>query len=99
MDTPSGESERAERSLFREEQRFRQAGLCAVLLLSPLIGVFVAVVQSWPPPSERGPVVAVLALVLGIGVPLLFYWIKLTTEVDPAYLRIRFFPSLARRSR
>jgi hypothetical protein len=34
----------------------------------------------------------VLALVLGIGVPLQFYSMELTTEVDPDYLRIRFFP-------
>ena len=81
-----------ERSYFEEEQRFRQPWLWTLLLGCSMIGVLVAVIEGWPISRPRDPIGAAIALVIGVGVPLLFYVLRLDTELSPTRLRVRFFP-------
>ena len=81
-----------ERSYFEGEQRFRQPWLWALLLGCSMIGVLVAVIEGWPISRPRDPIGTAIALVIGVGVPLLFYVLRLDTKLSPTRLRVRFFP-------
>ena len=83
--------------LFREEQRFRQFWLWAVILGAAAIfwaGFIYQIILG----GELGkrPVsdvqLVVLFALMGIGMPLFFFNIKLTTEVRPGEVLVKLWP-------
>jgi hypothetical protein len=83
--------------LFREVQRFRKWWLWFVISIGPLT-VWLATYRRYvlgehyeKKPTPDGLMVA-LWLLIGIGLPLLFYSAKLITEVRTDGIYIRFFP-------
>ncbi|MBC5773937.1 hypothetical protein H8S95_07665 [Pontibacter sp. KCTC 32443] len=83
--------------LFRERQRFRQVWLWVVIL--GVAGMFWAgfiyqVILGGEfgnrPASDIQ--LAILAGLIGVGLPFFFYRMSLTTEVVPGELRIHFWP-------
>ena len=83
--------------LFREVQRFRQWWLWLVIAIGPLTiwystyhrFVLGESTGTRPPPDN---LLIVLWVVIGIGLPLLFYIARLVTEVRHDGLYVRFFP-------
>ena len=82
--------------LFREEQRFTQAWLWAVVVVAAVgawVGLAAVVFDSddgagWP--------VAIVLLLIGVGIPLLFGSARLTVEVLADRIEIRYRPFIAR---
>jgi hypothetical protein len=91
-------------STFREIQQFRQPWLWSLLLATTITvaGVFIHGIytqlylgQPWgdQPMSDSALVItAIVSIMLSAGLTLLFYSLKLITEVSPAGIYIRFFP-------
>jgi Family of unknown function (DUF6141) len=83
--------------LFREVQRFRQWWLWLVIAVGPLMIWWAGYRQLTlrahfgRNPTPDGLLLA-LWLLIGIGLPLLFYSSKLTSEVRTDGIYIRFFP-------
>jgi len=89
-------------SLFTETQHFRQKWLW--FLLIPIIVImwwvfYQQIIVGIPFGTNPGPdsLVWGLFVVFGLGLPWLFYALRLTTNVGPEYLWIRFFPLSSRR--
>lgn len=83
--------------LFKEEQQFRQPWIWALIFVcvAPLwYFVIRLVLMSSPPPGRTPPkaVIFIMWLFLGVGLPVLFYYMKLITEVRKDALYVRFFP-------
>ena len=93
---------------FREEQQFRQTWVWLLLLVITVCvtGMFAAAMytqlylgQPWGdrPMSDTALVIsATFSFLISAGLALLFYKLKLITEVGPDGIHIRFFP-LSRR--
>lgn len=83
--------------LFREVQRFRQWWLWFVIAIGPLTvwlatyRRFVLGERTGTKPTPDG-LLLVLCVLVGIGLPLLFYSARLETEVRSDGLYLRFFP-------
>ncbi|MDZ7359458.1 MAG: DUF6141 family protein [candidate division KSB1 bacterium] len=89
---------------FEEEQYFRQTWLWMALLPMSLLllvvfgfGLYQQLYLGKPfgnkPMSNEGLVIAAsVAALCGIGLPFLFYLMKLTVRVDSQYLHISFLP-------
>ena len=82
---------------FREVQHFRQIWLW--LLLAGIAGIAIwgfvqQIIIGRPFGQNPAPdaAVAVIALVFGLGFPILFYAVSLTAEVRPDGLYYRYFP-------
>ena len=83
--------------LFRETQHFRQVWLWALLLSISLLIIYSMVQQlimGRPFGSNPAPdlVLVILGIAFGLGFPLFFYFLKLTTEVRDDGLYYRFSP-------
>ncbi len=83
--------------LFREQQRFRQFWLWVVVLGVAAIfwvGFAYQLFEGQAPGSNPVTIAeAIILLVLvGVGLPLFFYSMKLTTKVYPGMLTIKFSP-------
>ena len=82
---------------FKEEQRFRQLWLWVFIILAsiiPWLGLITQVILGQKLGNNPAPdwIIILMWLVFGIGFPLLFYSIKLITEVHKDGIHIRFFP-------
>jgi len=75
---------------FHEEQQFRQILLWFLIIYPSL--VLLAVVINMLRESEFDLVLILIFLFAGIGLPLLFYFSRLTTEVRFDGIYFRFFP-------
>jgi hypothetical protein len=83
--------------LYREVQYFRQVWLWAIVLGVAGLSIYALVEQlilDRPFGSKPAPDIGVLiiGIVFGLGLPLLFYRAKLTTEVVREGIHYRFFP-------
>jgi hypothetical protein len=80
--------------VFEEKQHFRQWWLWALLLglAGVMTAVFVAVWLGTREVSGALIVPAIMVVLVGIGLPLLFYFIEMSVRLDPHTLRIRYFP-------
>ena len=83
--------------IFKEEQRFRQLWLWVFIFLAsiiPWLGIIIQVILGQKLGNNPAPnwIIILMWLVFGIGFPLLFYSIKLITEVHKDGIHIRFFP-------
>ena len=83
--------------LFRETQHFRQVWLWALLLSISLLMIYSMVQQlilgkpfGNNPASD--PVLVVIGIIVGLGFPIFFYFLNLTTEVRNDGLYYRFSP-------
>ena len=82
--------------LFREEQRFNQPWVWAVVVVAAVaawVGLAAVVLDSddgagWP--------VAIVLVLVGVGIPLLFGLARLTVEVLADRIEIRYRPFIAR---
>lgn len=83
--------------LYREEQRFRQFWLWVIILGAASIfwAGFIYQVLFGGQLGNR-PVsdiqLVILFVLMGIGMPWFFYQMKLTTEIRPGEIHIRFWP-------
>jgi hypothetical protein len=82
---------------FREEQQFRQPWILLVILPPTLFGWFLFILQivlGKPFGSKPAPdfVVMLVFLLTGIGVPALFYFTRLLTEVRQDGIYYRYIP-------
>ena len=83
--------------LYQEVQHFRQAWLWIPILSASCFCIY-AVVQQMvlDKPFGNNPapdtVLVVIAVLFGLGLPVLFYLAKLTTEVRSDGLYVRYFP-------
>lgn len=82
---------------FEETQYFRQKWLWAIILFFPLFslyGIYEQILMENPigdqPISNEGLIL--FSLLVGIGLPLLFFNIKLKTSVTDKGLHYQFFP-------
>jgi len=83
--------------LFREVQRFRQIWIWILVLLAPGICLWAFVQQIiLGEPFGNNPasdiVLIILCIVVGLGLPLLFLVLKLTTEVQSDGIYYKFTP-------
>ncbi|WP_347157801.1 DUF6141 family protein [Pontibacter chitinilyticus] len=83
--------------LFKERQRFRQVwlwvvvlGVAGLLWAGFVYQVLLGGTFGNRPASDVQ--LAVLAVLLGVGLPCFFYTMRLQTEVVPGELRVRFYP-------
>lgn len=82
---------------FKEEQRFRQLWLWAIIILAsiiPWIGMIFQVILGHKFGNNPGPdwLIILMWLVFGIGLPIFFYSLKLITEVRKDGIYLRYFP-------
>ena len=89
-------------TLFTERQRFRQIWLWALLLIGPAVlttAVVSQLILGIPFGDNPAPdiVLVILFLLFGIGLPLLFRIITLSTEVTRSEIVVRFRPLYTRR--
>ncbi|MCK5051480.1 MAG: hypothetical protein KAS53_07110 [Candidatus Cloacimonetes bacterium] len=90
-----------ENVIYREVQQFRQIWIWCFIVLLAVIGwysffqqiVFGKSFGNNPAPDS---VMWITWIALGIGIPLLFYCVKLTVEVNKNRTHIRFFPLYSR---
>lgn len=82
---------------FEETQYFRQKWLWAIILFFPLFslyGIYEQILMGNPignqPISNSG--LLLFSVVIGLGLPILFFNIKLKTRVSDKGLHYRFFP-------
>ena len=82
---------------FKEEQYFRQKLLWLVILFFPafsLYGIYQQVIMGNiigdKPLSDEG--VITFSLIIGLGLPVLFWFMKLKLRVSPEGLHYQFFP-------
>ncbi|HEY4650608.1 MAG TPA: DUF6141 family protein [Pontibacter sp.] len=83
--------------LFRERQRFRQVWLWVIVLgIAAMFWAGFIYQVLWDEQLGNRPVsdvqLAIMAALVGVGMPLFFYKMSLTTEVVPGELRVRFWP-------
>ena len=83
--------------LFREVQHFRQIWLWLLLLAISGVCIYAMIVQlilGEPFGSNPAPdvVLIIIVVIFGLGFPILFYNIRLTTEVRDDGLYYRFLP-------
>lgn len=83
--------------LFSEKQRFRQVWLWVMVLgVASLFwaGFVYQLAQVYTQGGHAVEVAGalVLVLLLGLGLPLFFYRMSLTTIVEPGVLKVRFWP-------
>jgi hypothetical protein len=83
--------------LFREVQRFRQWWLWLVIIIGPLTIWYssyrrLILGEHYGKKQTPDGLVVPLWLLIGIGLPLLFYSARLITEVRTDGIYIRFFP-------
>jgi hypothetical protein len=83
--------------LFRERQRFRQVWLWIVILVvagTCWAGFVYRVILGGEFDNSPSSDVqmAIMAGLIGVGLPYFFYKMSLTTEVVPGELRVRFWP-------
>ncbi|MBE0481658.1 MAG: hypothetical protein IBX68_11860 [Dehalococcoidia bacterium] len=76
---------------YREVQRFRQVWLWAVVLSVAILSLYFLAEQVLSQPAPDTPFV-VIAVIFGLGFPLLFYSLNLTVMVFPDGVHFRFFP-------
>lgn len=94
----------AQQILFREKQNFRQIWLWVVLLgvASIFWAGFVSQVllgNSFGNKPASDVQLVVLFLLIGLGFPLFFYRMTMTTVVQPGELQVRFWPFILRPER
>ncbi|MDH3269550.1 MAG: DUF6141 family protein [Ignavibacteria bacterium] len=82
---------------FKEEQRFRQVWLWAIVLLTcaiPWVGMIIQIILGQKVGNNPAPDVLIILiwLVFGVGFPVFFYSLKLITEVRKDGIHFRFFP-------
>jgi hypothetical protein len=82
---------------FKEEQRFRQVWLWAIVIVTcaiPWVGMLIQVILGQKVGNNPAPgwIVILIWLVFGIGFPVFFYTIRLITEVRKDGIYLRFFP-------
>ena len=82
---------------FREEQRFRQVWMWALILLPSLILLYAGFEQfvgnkRFDGDSLSDPALMLVIILIGIGLPVFFFFLRLVTEVRPEGVFIRFFP-------
>lgn len=83
--------------IFKEEQRFRQRWLWAIVIFSsaiPWLGIIIQVILGQKLGNNPAPdwIIILIWLVFGIGFPLLFYSTRLITEIRKDGIYLRFFP-------
>jgi hypothetical protein len=88
-------------TLFCESQPFRIWWLWLILLVPVTISWWIFVVQigfGIPVGNHPAPdiVTVIIWLIFGLGLPIIAYFMKLTTEVRADGVRLRFFPSYSR---
>ena len=83
--------------LYREQQRFKQFWLWAIILGAAAVfwaGFIYQVILGGQfgnrPVSDVQ--LAILFALMGVGMPWFFYQMKLTTEVRPGEIQVRFWP-------
>lgn len=81
---------------FEEEQYFRQWWLWLLLAgvaIMPIFGLYKQIVMGTPfgdhPMSDKGLMIVLLVI---FGVLGLFWWLRLTTEIDQKEIRVQFSP-------
>ncbi|MEA2097337.1 MAG: DUF6141 family protein [Candidatus Cloacimonadota bacterium] len=90
-----------ENVIYREIQRFRQIWIWCLIGLLAVIGWYSFIQQIvFGKPFGTNPapdiVMWITWIAIGIGIPLLFYSVKLTVEVRNDGIHIRFFPLYSR---
>jgi hypothetical protein len=83
--------------LYQEVQRFRQPWLWSIIITVSgfmFYGLIKQLIVGNPFGSKPAPDVILLffEIIFGLGFPILFYRIRLTTEVRSDGIHIRFFP-------
>jgi hypothetical protein len=83
--------------VFREDQRFTQPWLWALVVVVA-VAVWVALVAQFVGDGgdESGWALAIVAVVVGVGLPVLLAFIRLTVEVFADRVAIRFRPFVRR---
>ncbi|GAB3828071.1 DUF6141 family protein [Pontibacter rugosus] len=83
--------------LYHEQQRFKQFWLWAVVL--GVAAIFwagfinqILLRNSFGSRPVSGLQLTIFFVLIGIGLPYFFYSMRLTTEVQPGELRVRFWP-------
>jgi len=83
--------------VFREDQQFTQSWLWAVVIIGAVaVWVLVAVQIIGGGGDESGWVLAILAVTVGVGLPVLFALARLTVEVFADRIDIRYRPFIHR---
>lgn len=82
--------------VFREDQRFTQPWLWALVIVGALAVWLLVAAQVVGGSDESGWVLAVLAVVVGVGLPLLFGLARLTVEVFADRIEVRYRPFVRR---
>ena len=82
---------------FKEEQRFRQRWLWAIVIFAsaiPWLGIIIQVILGQKLGNNPAPdwLIILIWLVFGIGFPLFFYSIRLITEVRNDGIYVKFVP-------
>lgn len=83
--------------IFREDQRFCQTWLMLIVVIIPLIYIFTIIdMIFWNESSDltsaSNIATVFVGLVIGTGLPALFYLARLTTEVRTDGIYVRFSP-------
>ena len=87
--------------IYREVQHMRQWWLWVIIIAAVAIAWWVFIVQiieGTPFGSKPAPdvVVWIIAMLIGMALPLLFLMLKMITEVRKDRIRIRYFPLYTR---
>jgi hypothetical protein len=83
--------------VFREDQRFTQRWLWALVVVAAVaVWVFVVAQLVGSGGDEAGWVLVIVAVVVGVGLPVLFAVARLTVEVFADRVEIRFRPFVRR---
>ena len=85
------------KTYFKEEQRFRQVWLWAIIILTsaiPWVGMIIQIILGQKVGNNPAPdwITILIWLVFGIGFPVLFYSLRLITEVRQDGIYLRFSP-------
>lgn len=92
------------RTFFEEEQFFRQTWIWVALIPISLLGLVIFALAFYQqlylgkpfgnnPTSDRGlMMIAALLIPICIGLPILFYKMRLSVRLEPEYLHVRFLP-------
>jgi len=85
------------KTYFKEEQRFRQVWLWAIIILTsaiPWVGMIIQIILGQKVGNNPAPdwITILIWLVFGIGFPVLFYSLRLITEVRQEGIYLKFSP-------